>query len=97
MVRHYPISRGIMFKKQIGTVKAVDGVSLYLDKGETLAIVGESGCGKSTTGRLLMGLEKPTSGTIKINGDEITTMSASSRCGPSAATSRSSCRTPTRR
>jgi oligopeptide transport system ATP-binding protein len=76
LVRHYPITRGIIFKKQIGAVKAVDGVSFDLHKGETLAIVGESGCGKSTTGRLLMGLEPPTSGSIRINGDEITTMSA---------------------
>ena len=76
VVRHYPITRGILFKKQIGTVKAVDGINLYLDKGETLAIVGESGCGKSTTARLLMGLEMPTSGSIKVNGDEITTMSS---------------------
>lgn len=76
LVRHYPITRGIVFKKQIGTVRAVDGVSLHLDAGETLAIVGESGCGKSTTGRLLMGLEPPTSGSIRINGDEITTLNA---------------------
>ena len=75
LVRHYPITKGIIFKKQVGAVKAVDGVSFDLLKGETLAIVGESGCGKSTTGRLLMGLEPPTSGSVKINGDEITTMS----------------------
>ena len=62
MVKYYPITKGIIFKKQIGTVQAVDDVSLYLNQGETLAIVGESGCGKSTTGRLLMGLEPPTSG-----------------------------------
>ncbi|MGB7980437.1 MAG: dipeptide ABC transporter ATP-binding protein [Candidatus Nanopelagicales bacterium] len=75
MVRHYPITQGILFKKQVGTVQAVDGVTLYLEQGETLAIVGESGCGKSTTGRLLMGLEKPTSGSIKILGEEITDLS----------------------
>ena len=51
MVKHYPITKGIIFKKQVGTVQAVDDVSLYLNQGETLAIVGESGCGKSTTGR----------------------------------------------
>lgn len=76
LVRHYPITQGIIFKKQIGTVRAVDGINLHLDAGETLALVGESGCGKSTTGRLLMGLERPTSGSIRINGDEITTLSS---------------------
>ena len=76
MVRHYPITQGILFKKQIGSVQAVDDVTLYLNSGETLAIVGESGCGKSTTGRLLMGLEAPNSGSIKINGEEITGLSA---------------------
>lgn len=75
LVRHYPITQGIVFKKQVGTVRAVDGISLSLAKGETLAVVGESGCGKSTTGRLLMGLEAPTSGTIRINGDDITKFS----------------------
>ncbi len=75
VVRHYPITQGILFKKQIGSVQAVDDVTLYLNAGETLAIVGESGCGKSTTGRLLMGLEAPNSGSIKINGQEITGLS----------------------
>ncbi len=75
LVRHYAITRGILFKKQVGTVRAVDGISLHLEQGETLAVVGESGCGKSTTGRLLLGLERPTSGSIRINGEEITTLS----------------------
>jgi oligopeptide/dipeptide ABC transporter ATP-binding protein len=75
VVKHYPITQGIIFKKQVGTVRAVDGVSLYLDQGETLAIVGESGCGKSTPARLLMGLEPPTSGSIVVNGDDITALS----------------------
>lgn len=75
LVKFYPINRGILFKKQVGTVHAVDGVTLWLNEGETLAIVGESGCGKSTVGRLLLGLEPPTSGTIDILGDDITTMS----------------------
>lgn len=76
VVKHYPISRGILFKKKVGDVRAVDDVSIVLEQGETLAIVGESGCGKSTTGRLLMGLEPVTSGTITILGDEITDMNA---------------------
>ena len=59
LVKYYPLTRGILFKKQIGTVKAVDGVDLALGKGETLGIVGESGCGKSTLARMLVNLERP--------------------------------------
>jgi oligopeptide transport system ATP-binding protein len=71
LVKHFPISRGIVFKKQIGAVKAVDGVSFELRKGETLGIVGESGCGKSTLAKLLMRLEKPTAGTATFEGRDI--------------------------
>ncbi|HEX2176917.1 MAG TPA: dipeptide ABC transporter ATP-binding protein [Nocardioidaceae bacterium] len=69
----FPLTRGIVFKKTVGHVKAVDGVSFDVKRGETLGIVGESGCGKSTLGRLLMGLERATSGSIKVLGQEITT------------------------
>jgi len=73
----FPLQRGIVFKKTIGHVRAVDGVSFDLRKGETLGIVGESGCGKSTLGRLLMGLETATSGSIKLLGEELTTLKPS--------------------
>ena len=72
----FPLQRGIVFKTTIAHVKAVDGVSFDLKRGETLGIVGESGCGKSTLGRLLMGLEKATSGSIKLLGEEVTTLNA---------------------
>jgi oligopeptide transport system ATP-binding protein len=68
LVKHFPITRGIVFQTKVGAVHAVDGVNLQLHKGETLGVVGESGCGKSTLAKLLVGLEKPTSGEIVVNG-----------------------------
>ncbi|MEV7970020.1 dipeptide ABC transporter ATP-binding protein [Sphaerisporangium sp. NPDC088356] len=68
LVKHFPLSQGIILKRQIGAIKAVDGVSFDLHRGETLGVVGESGCGKSTLAKLLMALERPTSGEVKING-----------------------------
>ena len=68
LVKHFPISRGILFKKQIGTVKAVDGVSFDLYPGETLGLVGESGCGKTTTARTIVRLERATSGSALYRG-----------------------------
>ncbi|MFJ9819488.1 ABC transporter ATP-binding protein [Streptomyces sp. NPDC101151] len=72
LVKHYPLMRGILFKKQVGAVRAVDGVDFTLAKGETLGIVGESGCGKSTVAKMLCNLERPTAGSIKFKGEEIT-------------------------
>jgi oligopeptide transport system ATP-binding protein len=67
LVKHYPVKAGVL-RRTVGHVKAVDGVSFELYKGETLGIVGESGCGKSSLGRLLMRLEEPTAGTVTFDG-----------------------------
>ena len=70
LVKHFPIHAGF-FRRQVGAVQAVDGVSFDVMRGETLGLVGESGCGKSTTARLLLRLMDPTSGSISFDGREI--------------------------
>ncbi|WP_343241285.1 MULTISPECIES: dipeptide ABC transporter ATP-binding protein [unclassified Streptomyces] len=75
LVKHFPLTQGILFRKQIGAVKAVDGVNFDLYQGETLGIVGESGCGKSTVARLLMNLETVTAGQVLYKGEDITKLS----------------------
>ena len=72
LVKHFPIfSRGILFKKQIGDIHAVDELSFSVDKGTTFGLVGESGCGKTTTARAILYLDPPTSGHIHIDDEEI--------------------------
>jgi oligopeptide transport system ATP-binding protein len=73
--KHFPITGGLL-QKQVGQVKAVDGLTFSVEKGETLGIVGESGCGKSTTGRLIMRLIEPTEGKVTFDGKEITALSS---------------------
>ena len=69
---HFPIYRGAFLKKRVGSVRAVDGVSFDVRKGETLGLVGESGCGKSTTGRAILQLLRPTAGQVVFDGMELT-------------------------
>jgi oligopeptide/dipeptide ABC transporter ATP-binding protein len=73
--KHFPITRGIVFQKQVASVKAVDGISFTVNKGETLGVVGESGCGKSTMARCVMRLLDPTGGRIVFDGRDITHLS----------------------
>ena len=68
---HFPVNKGIIIQRQVGAVKAVDGVSFGVKQGETLGLVGESGCGKSTTGRAILQLYKPTSGEVLFNGTDL--------------------------
>jgi peptide/nickel transport system ATP-binding protein/oligopeptide transport system ATP-binding protein len=75
LVKHFPLTRGIIFQKQVGAVRAVDGVSLDVKRGETLGLVGETGCGKSTTARLITRLLTPTSGSIRFEGEDIADLS----------------------
>ena len=73
--KHFPVTRGIIFQKQIASVKAVDGVSFSIREGETLGVVGESGCGKSTMARCIMRLLDPTGGRVVFRGRDITHLS----------------------
>ncbi len=71
LTKHFPITSGVIFSRTIGVVKAVERLSFSIERGKTFGLVGESGCGKSTTVNMILGLEKPTSGDIYIDGENI--------------------------
>jgi oligopeptide/dipeptide ABC transporter ATP-binding protein len=72
LVKHFPITQGVLFQRQVGAVHAVDGITLSVRRGETLGLVGETGCGKSTAARVIMRLLEPTAGSIVFEDQEIT-------------------------
>jgi oligopeptide/dipeptide ABC transporter ATP-binding protein len=81
LTKHFPLARGMILSRRFGTVKAVDGVDFVLRRGETLGLVGESGCGKTTTARLVLSLERPTAGGVYFRGHDIHLLGRQERGG----------------
>ena len=77
--KYFPVTKGVVLRREIGQVKAVDGISLKIRQGETYSLVGESGCGKTTTAKMVLQVEHPTGGQLKFNGKDMATFSRAER------------------
>ena len=77
--KYFPVSQGIVLRRVVGQVKAVDGISFKIRRGETYSLVGESGCGKTTTARMVLMVETPTSGAVKFNGRDLAGLNSDGR------------------
>ena len=79
LAKHYPVNKGILFSREVGQVRAVDGIDFSINEGETLGLVGESGCGKTTTSKLVLGLEPPTAGEVLLEGESAQNLTGRNR------------------
>src|SRR5437879_13727313 len=76
LTKHFPVKQGVFFSRQVGAVRAVDDISFTIDPGKTLGLVGESGCGKTTTAKMVLLLEQPTGGIVRVEGQDLQTLDA---------------------
>jgi oligopeptide/dipeptide ABC transporter ATP-binding protein len=77
--KYFPVTKGLLLRRLVGQVKAVDGISLQIRQGQTYSLVGESGCGKTTTARMVLQVERPTGGAIRFNGKDLSQFTAADR------------------
>ena len=79
LTKYFPVTEGVLLRRTVGQVKAVDGISFKIKRGETYSLVGESGCGKTTTARIVLMVETPTSGAVKFNDNDLAGLNSDGR------------------